>query len=84
MSIPIVTDSEMVDFACSHGVLVAFYGDKFGKNVRVSFLENGVEFGHVNTIRMKRPADGEPHTIESAVSDALWRLMQDRKQRMSD
>jgi hypothetical protein len=76
MSYPVTIDVLMLEFLCRQVVKIEFFSDPAGTNVMVTHLTKKRELhGHVCTIGSKRPLDGRPHTVESAIAECVARLM---------
>ena len=66
-----------LEFAIKNKVVIQFYSDAYGKNVRTQYsTTEGVEHGFITTVGMKRRSDGKPHTVESAIAENLQTLLE--------
>jgi hypothetical protein len=65
--------NELLSFAIDQNIAIEFFGDKYGKNVRARFDQDGVEHGHVIAIGSRRRGGGR-HTAETAIAEHLLYL----------
>jgi len=71
------TQKAIAEFASRSKVVIEIYGDKFGKSIRARYQDdNGVEHGCAILLGIKRQSDGLPHTIGSAVEEAIQGLLE--------
>lgn len=67
---------QQLGFGMRNRVVVEFYSDEYGQNVRVRYTNNnGVEHGIVNLIGA-RNSSGKPHTVDTIISEGLQVLLQ--------